>query len=280
MTEDASGSFRTRKRTLINNTELAWGGDDGEEWSEAVDTSTNVTITDTGSVQGASSIPTNGFYLDDFEDGTLTNRSTYSDVTLTPETLEPASSNYSSPKRPTWTQDISNGISVSDSNLVLSGSTDYVMHTPLDVGGDTWDTPIQWEFEVTHDGNSNGNDRYAVALSGTSYTASNNGNNDTYFTSGGYAIALNDAGSLGVRFGRDMDGDRQGLTTTLLEGDAFSSGTTVTFRLTRDSNGTWELFQNGSSKGSVTDTTYTDISYMGIAGDSRANVTVPYFLVK
>lgn len=221
----------------------------------------------------------NGIYLDDFEDNKLSNRDSYSETLLNPESLKVNNSQFTTPSRPEWTKEVSNGISVSGGDLFLDGSTDYVMHTPLDVGGSSWDTPIEWKVEFTHDGTTNGNDRYAVALTGTSYTASNNGNNDTYFTSNGYAIAANDAGRLGVRFGRNMEGGSTGLKSTLISGDSISSGTTTTVRLTRDSTGTWEMFQDGVSKGTATDTTYTDISNMGISGDSRANVTVPYFLV-
>ncbi len=67
---DPSGSFTTRKRSLLNTSELSWGGSDGESWSDAVASSTGVTITDSGNVKSESQVSINAI-VDDYEDGDI-----------------------------------------------------------------------------------------------------------------------------------------------------------------------------------------------------------------
>lgn len=168
---------------------------------------------------------------------------------------------------------IKGGIGITNGTLQLSDSTDYVMHSNLDIGGSSWDTKTTWEFSVIRNNQSsnNGADYYTLAMDGKSYQNKDNGNNDTYFTSNKYYMFLNDGGrnNVSLRYNGNQ----------IIGGSTFNIGVKQKFKVIRYSDNTWELFQNGVSKGTVTHNTLTNISYMGITGDSRAKIDVDYFLV-
>lgn len=60
MSGDSPASFTTKKRRLTTAGDLSWGDSEGEQWSDAIDSSTGVTITDTGTVQTGPDIPASG----------------------------------------------------------------------------------------------------------------------------------------------------------------------------------------------------------------------------
>jgi len=62
-----SSSFRTRRRFIQSNGELAWGGGDGESWVEAIESSDGITVTADG-VIAASEIPESGISRYTFEE--------------------------------------------------------------------------------------------------------------------------------------------------------------------------------------------------------------------
>lgn len=69
MNDTPSGSFRTRKRQLQDGDELSWGeGNEtnNESWSEAIETSSGTTVTETGIVKSGSVIPDS--VIDHFEE--------------------------------------------------------------------------------------------------------------------------------------------------------------------------------------------------------------------
>lgn len=57
MADGNSSSFQTTRELIDSNRELQWGGSDGKSWSEAIDTSTGITVTGTGSVKSDNGIP-------------------------------------------------------------------------------------------------------------------------------------------------------------------------------------------------------------------------------
>lgn len=218
---------------------------------------------------------TNGYYIDDFSDNKLLDRDTYSETVLNPLNLEPDSSAYSNPVRPEWTQEVSNGISINDTDITLSGNTDYVMHASFS-DLNIFNKKTVWEFKFRPSGTSNGADRYTLVGMGnpTNYVNNNNGNNETYFNTENYQIFANDGGTKVFRFGRQDSGDGK-WPNTLLDMGSLSANKTYVCRVERSIDGIWEVFLNGISQGTVEDTTYTQGNiYTGIAGDSRGSVNV------
>lgn len=65
MSDTPSGSFTTRKRALLDSGEVSWGGNASESWSDAIESSSGVTITNSGNVQTGSTM------IDDFEGGNI-----------------------------------------------------------------------------------------------------------------------------------------------------------------------------------------------------------------
>lgn len=64
MSEGDPPSFQTTRELVDSNTELQWGGSDGESWTDAIETSTGVTISDSGTVQSSTISDT---VIDNFE---------------------------------------------------------------------------------------------------------------------------------------------------------------------------------------------------------------------
>lgn len=61
--------FVTYTRSISNEEELQWGGDSetSEPWTDAIDTSTNITVTDDGTIKRGSDIPASGISHYEFE---------------------------------------------------------------------------------------------------------------------------------------------------------------------------------------------------------------------
>lgn len=65
--------------------------------------------------------------------------------------------------------------------------------------------------------------------------------------------------------------DSSNTTTKLIDASRSSGETTqATFRTTRDNNGNWEIFEDGTSNGTATDTTYTSGKWTAIGNNSDA----------
>lgn len=57
MTDPPDASFQTVPRSITDSGNLEWGTTDGEQWSDALETSNSVTVSDDGSVQTGVEIP-------------------------------------------------------------------------------------------------------------------------------------------------------------------------------------------------------------------------------
>lgn len=88
---DGDASFRTRPRSISDRGELSWGEteDDAttESWSNAIESSTGITVTDTGTVQSGTEIPDSGiarytFDSDDTDSGTAVDVWNGNDATI------------------------------------------------------------------------------------------------------------------------------------------------------------------------------------------------------
>lgn len=82
MSDTPSGSFTTRRRQLQDGGELSWGGSNGsnaETWSNAIESSTGVAISDDGDVRVGIDVPDSGVSRWTFNN-TDTNSSTAIDV--------------------------------------------------------------------------------------------------------------------------------------------------------------------------------------------------------
>ncbi len=60
MADGDNPSFQTTREPVDSNTEFQWGGSDGKSWSDTIDTSTGITVTDSGSVQSGNDILDSG----------------------------------------------------------------------------------------------------------------------------------------------------------------------------------------------------------------------------
>ncbi len=208
-----------------------------------------------------------GYILDDWDDNSLTSsRDSFDTTSFSGD--EPSSSNSTTETRPQWTDHTGrSNLSATGQVLETDSSNSYVYSTPFNVGGSSsWNTSHTWSFhfKFVSKSSNNGSDYWGVAVNdATNYTDQNNGNNDTYFNNA-YHVQINDNGSYDFRLANG--GSRSGL----IGGGSWSEdGNWKTGKVTRDSSGNWELFRNGSSQGTTTDTTHTDISHLGFCGDQR-----------
>lgn len=75
MTDTPSGSFTTRKRQLQDAGELSWGGDSTTEnnksWSDTIDSSSGITISDSGTIQTGVEKPSAGIHRWTFDTDTI-----------------------------------------------------------------------------------------------------------------------------------------------------------------------------------------------------------------
>lgn len=81
MTDSGNPQFTTHARSIGENGELQWGGDNegSEPWSDAIDTGTGVAVTDNGAVQTGGEVPDSGISRWTFDSGD-TNSGTVVDV--------------------------------------------------------------------------------------------------------------------------------------------------------------------------------------------------------
>jgi len=220
----------------IDGTDISSATIDGENVSEiTIDGQTVFTA-----------IPDSDVYLhDDFEDGKLTNRdgggiTTYNGV--------------EGVYRPEWT--IDNGApSVVDGELDYEQGDSAFAEINLNLN-----ETITWELS---------NVEAITSLDQLAYFGLFYENNPVRSTSDipptlypGYWISMRENGNI-FRLGRvDSNGDR----TTII--DTTSGSTINTLTITRSPSGFWEVFENGTSIGTATDTTYTNAQYIDFAGRS------------
>lgn len=67
MGENNNPQFTTKRRALGSTDEYSWGGEAGEPWEDAIDTSENISI-ENGTASPSSNIPEGGVFRYDFED--------------------------------------------------------------------------------------------------------------------------------------------------------------------------------------------------------------------
>lgn len=73
MVDKDNPQFTTHVRSIDENEGLQWGGDseESETWSNAVDSSSNITVTDSGTITAGSAIPDSGVHRWKFEQDLL-----------------------------------------------------------------------------------------------------------------------------------------------------------------------------------------------------------------
>jgi len=199
--------------------------------------------------------PSNGVYLDDFADGKLSSRDSYSDTGLTPASLEPASSDFGPPVRPEWTP--TGSPNVVNSKVELDGG-DSVVTTLTQID-------LTWEWDVFF---PSGADNFRDNIVANTTTRRGPGQNleDGYFM----FIADTTASGLFVDVG--------GSITRLLGFPVSNGPETFTVRVENDfdagtGQNNFEVFKDGVSQGTVSDSTFTTNSFFAFTSQVGTNST-------
>jgi len=193
----------------------------------------------------ASAIPDSGIYLDDVADNKLNNRDTYSTTGF--DGTEPASSTFSNPSRPEWSVD-SGGPSASGEEIVLPAgdSTNQIISTPLS------NDKLRWDFEFECQSTPSFG-RLGIQLLWES-------NNDVYQVdiqgNGTYRIQKREGGTGSVIIDGTWDGDAQRHTGAV----------------EHDGNGNWELFYDGASQGTASDSYLPNFTDVRLANGGAAEI--------
>ena len=197
-------------------------------------------------------IPDSEVYLhDDWGDNNLRNRS--DSGTRTYNGVEGI-------YRPEWyTVSGMSDPSVSDETLTVK--TEGGVYTDLNL--DLNET-ITWEYDYDASRPSDYRDTLCVHMFAetNNYTFSNDERKQGFERS--YVFNIHDGNSTSGRFLKIEDGG--GYTNVIDAGDPPETGTIT---ITREPNGTWEVFYNGVSEGSAKDTDYTNVNYTGICGNTQ-----------
>jgi len=186
---------------------------------------------------GGSAVPDSDIYLqDDWGDDKLQNRNgsgttTYNGVTGI--------------YRPKWTLDsgtpqatsqalseVPNDFVSTDINLNFSTNITWTW-TGIDTSNMPTGTTSQWELGC-----------FASKSTRSSFVLDDS-----------YGVQINRSGTNNY-ISLHRHGTNDAFGSTIIGGN-FSAGTNVSITVTRSSGGTWELFVNGNSQGTTTDTTYT-----------------------
>lgn len=200
--------------------------------------------------------------LDDFADSPTVTSSEITDrddFSTTPYAFDTEERFAPSGSRPDYTID-SGSPSISDESLVIVGGSDNV-HTPLDIDLDSsggWN----WEFEVDWVSGSGNTDNVTLNLASQTTNVLDQSYDDSY------SFWLRDDEN--IILARTEDGDD---AEPLIEtGESASDHDNV--RVERDENGNWEVFLDGTSFGTATDTSMTDMAHFGFAGRSDGEAEI------
>ena len=194
-----------------------------------------------------SAIPDLGLYLDDWEDDKLSNRDLFSDTALSPAELEPTQSEFESPIRPEWTVDVG---SPQATNTQLELDSDSALRA--DFTENITQNSLTWEFDWNH---QDSNSRFIGQM--FAETSSIHTNPRYYET--GYFVQIDNQNNR-YRLTKDSSGSPSSIITD--DGSHSDSGTC---KVTRDENGNWELFKDGDSVGTATDTSHTNPEYVAFS---------------
>lgn len=212
------------------------------DWSNAQDS--NDIKVDGGSFGLASVIPDSGVYLDDYADNKLSNRDDYSTTPLSPESLEPDTSDYSNPSRVDW--NVGAGSPTATGEQLELSNAEYVWGTLPEV-----DVTIEYDF--TFVGSLSKNQYDTVLATGTSQRSGE------FNLEEGYYLEIDSDGS-GIRLFSGSSGGFTELIAAL--GLGISADQTVTIRLENNYDSgadehNFELFIDDTSYGTATDSTYS-----------------------
>lgn len=182
-------------------------------------------------------IPDSGLYLDDWADNKLSSRDSYETTLGDADTLEPDSSSFTNPSRPEWSFAQGSNATASSEQLTISASgNDEILEATSENGVEVW------EIDLTK---PSSNDWFAIFWPVGS-NLSNFPNDDS-----GYRMVIDSSGG-SLSFDRRDSGG----TTSLISGSWDDDQQTHTYRLERDSSDQWELFYDGVSQGTATDSNY------------------------
>jgi hypothetical protein len=237
---------------------LQWPTESGDAVTDALaeavtdDTSDSITVT----VEGA--IPDSEIYLhDDFGDNKLQNRD---------ESGTTTTNDLTGTYRPEYT--IAAG-SPTATNQELSLSSADALHTKAlpDVRGQN----VRWDIDLTDSGS---NAFARISIWGTTTDHNNNTASDIYAES--YFLDIQEEFDV---FRLRRQAGTSGGQTDVINADQPIS-TPLTASVTHDGSGNWELFLDGSSQGSASDTTYTSTEpiLLGV-GDVRNPTTIAEYKV-
>lgn len=232
MAEESPPSFTTRRRALTGDESLQWGGNDGESWSDAVESSSGVTVTDSGAVQSSTAPDTEVYLHDEWGDVSLTGRNGQAEFSY---------SGVSGVYRPAWaTVDGDPSVNASD-QLLLAGTNGDAIRTNLNLD---FSSTITWEYSIDVFKNLADNSEYNFVL-----FASDSKYQTSYGTGfyPGYRCHYKGNGELRLeRY--DSNGNRAAQPI-----DIVTTADPSTVQITREPAGNWEISVNGTVEATATD---------------------------
>lgn len=198
-------------------------------------------------------VPQIGKYLDDWADNKLSSRNSYTTTYLANDIEVPAASDYSLPTRAEWTIEIgASGISAQNNRLEMDGSIVQHLYYTDAVATGTWE--IDFTSQSTRAFGENCT--FCVLDQDPTDWDSNDGVPDN-----GYALEIRgSAFRLLLRVNGNND-------HAVIDGIWDNDTNPHTAKITRDASGNFELFYDGSSIGTGTDTTFTSTAGTGIGMD-------------
>jgi len=158
--------------------------------------------------------------------------------------------------RPEYTLDVGTP-TAEDEMIILDGAGCY---TPINLNLDetiTW----EWTHDISGTG-TDGGDQNTVSLYAEDETTRGSASNGRPLASG-YVVTMRGGGVF-----RLAEVDSAGDTSTIVTGDGANDEVEV--KVTREPDGTWELFRDGESQGTGEDTAHTDPQVLGF-GDSDSD---------
>jgi len=191
------------------------------------------------------SVPASMELLDDWEDGNLTSSRDDFDTTPfggTTSTLVESGA-VGSLARPDWVMDEGSPSVVGSEHFVSDRDGCRTSFSPANLDG------FIWEFRYSGTGNG------YINITANSTTRRISGSSDVNLEDG-YFLFIGSS----VALARDSGGS----TSTVISGPSTPSGE-FNVKVTRDASGTFELFIDGTSEGTGTDTTFTSSNHVGFA---------------
>ena len=210
---------------------------------------------------GVSAIPDTGVLLDDFADtptvtsSEVTDRKDFGELAYQFDRPSEQETDFNNaPSRPDYNVD--SGAPTVDNGLLQLDFEDHLLANQfeMDLNGDR-----TWEFEFDNISGSSWTVVISIFAETNNYTTDSDPSVSTTGLENGYMFFARD--DLDCRIFR-VDGDDD---TTQLIRDDLPSTSDVTVTITRASNGEFELFADGNSLGTATDTTHTVANHTGIA---------------